>query len=64
MDHALVVSLEAHLAIAAKARMTFSVSERQVFAQALLILERRRYAAEDESVRRRLALLGHELGAA
>ena len=64
MDEALARSLEALLAIAAGARLAFTREQRSVFEQALLILEERRYAAEDESVRRKLALLGHDIGPA
>lgn len=64
VDEALVRSLEALLGMAVAARVTFPPADRRVLELALLVLERRRYAAEDELVRRKLARLGHDLGPA
>ena len=53
----LVTLLEVLLAGAVRARMTFTPDERHVMEEALVVLERRRYAAEDAAVCERIAAL-------
>jgi hypothetical protein len=56
--------LEQLLAIATKARASFTPSERAVLTEALVLLERRRYAAEDAAVCSRIAALQEAHGLA
>ena len=56
--HPLVVTLlEGLLTSAAAARVTFTPDERRVLGAALVVLERRRHAAEDAAVCERIAAL-------
>lgn len=56
--------LEQLLAIATRARASFTPSERAVLTEALVLLERRRYAAEDAAVCAKIASLQEAHGLA